>query len=112
MARTLRRGTPSRNLRHYLQLGEIWHEARLSGGGYSFWKVTWDDSKSYAEYVAGEVRRYHQDKRSRGLPRIIRKIDVNRQRREHEHLIHQALRSGDFDVALSALGKHASWAYW
>ena len=112
MARTQRRGKPSRSLKRYLHLGEIWGENYCSGLGYPLWKDSWEDLKTYAEYVAEEIRRYHQDKRSRGLPRYVRKLDVNRQRREHEHLIHRAVRSGDFDVALTSLAQQASWAYW
>lgn len=112
MARTLRRGKPSRNLRHYLQLGTIWAEKTCSGLGFCYWRDSLDDPKTYQEYVAEEIKRYHQDKRSQGLPRYVRKLDVNRQRREHEQLIHRAVRTGDYDVALTALAERASWAYW
>lgn len=111
MSRTLRRGKPTRNLHHYLNLHIIWGEYYRYCLSYPLWKDGENDPRPYEQYVATEIRHYHQDKPKRGLPRYVRQLDVGRQTRQHKRLIHRAICAGDYDVALTRMGQHASWAY-
>lgn len=63
----------------------------------------------YDEYAQIEILRFHRDKtksswrfhlNSISLPRDIRRVDRNRQKRAHKLAIQSAVRSGDYDVAL------------
>jgi len=113
MARTLRRGKPSANLHHYLNLDVVWGERDCYSLNRPLWKDGEDDPRTYAQYVTQSVRRHHRDRRSdTGLPRYVRKLDVDRQSREHKQLILKAVRTQDFDVALTRMAQQASWAYW
>lgn len=109
MSRTLRRGKPSRDLKHYQNLGAI--RSEYFGAYHGFWKEGLNDHRSYIQYATDAIRRYHSRNRQSGLPRYVREIDVSRQRREHRQLIHKAMRSADFDVALTTLDQRASWGY-
>lgn len=115
MSRTIRRGKPSRNLKHYIKLGVIRHENRTIqyGMGYSLnglpeWKDDLGDTRTYDQYFDSVVRQYHADwKYGWGAPCYVRAIDVAHQTRKHKLAIHNAMMTGDFDVVLEKMSKAA-----
>lgn len=112
MSRTYRRGRPSRDLQFYRNRDVIWDERFTYTLPYPIWMDGEDDPRTYAQYVEEAVRRYHQEKLCLGLPRSVRRQDVGRQQREHARLIHIAVRTGDYDVALTKMAQAAAWHYW
>jgi hypothetical protein len=124
MSRTIRRGKPTRNIHKYIGLGIIreehdnytyWTSLGWLDLGYPYWKDDINDQRTYDEYCRDEILDYHRDKkkwRCHGLPRCVRKEDVDKQKREHKRAIHNAVRSGDYDVVLRTLVKDAAWDYY
>lgn len=108
MSRTYRRGQRSRNLHQYLHHGVIWSEregftSSRTGEFVPYWHDQAFPGRSYEEYVRTEVCDYHREKRSRGIARWIREVDTANQTRQHKLAISQAIKSGDYDVALVGL---------
>lgn len=120
MARTYRRGKPSRNIKHYIKHGVVHHENREirsmycgSYNGLQYWKEDWNDTRTYEEYFAEKVRIYHSElSYERGIPRYVRDFDVSDQTRKHKAAIKKAMHTGDFDVVLCPMLKRASWFWW
>jgi hypothetical protein len=97
-------------LHHYQHLGVIWSEVEgfhLQGTGefIPYWYEGSHPGRSYEEYVKFEVRDYHRERRQRGIPRWIRKVDTANQTRQHKLAISQAVKSRDYDVVLVGLDK-------
>lgn len=113
MARTIRRGKPSRNKHKYIKLGVIRHENRTIQywAGYRLnglpeWKDDLDDPRTYDEYFDEKVRLYHAEwGYHRGIPCYVRAVDVARQTRMHKAAITKGLKTGDFDIVLERMDK-------
>jgi hypothetical protein len=108
MSRTTRRGRCSRNIQHYLNASVIWSKTQgfhslYDGEFIVYWKDSREDQRSYDQYVADEIRKYHQDKRQHGIERRIRKADRDIQTRAHKRAIRNAVKTGDYDVVLAGL---------
>lgn len=124
MSRTIRRGKASRNIRKYMDLHVIVGENRVYGyyPAYNWfdvklaWKDGADDTRTYDEYCRDEIRFYHSEMywitSTKGLPRYVRCLDRNKQKRRHKQAIHNAVRSGDYDVVLEAMRHDAEWMWY
>lgn len=110
MSRTNRRGQRSRNAQRYQDLGVIWpdragFQSRWTGEFIPYWVERDNDTFTYEQYVADEIRKYHQDKRQCGIARYARKADLAIQTRAHKRSVRLAVKTGDYDVVLAGLSK-------
>lgn len=120
MARTYRRGKPSRNLKYYIKRGIVSHENKTILYSYCYslygmqsWKDNWEDTRTYQEYFDENVRIYHSETSYvKGVPRKIRTQDLRNQKRTHKLAIKKAFVTGDFDVVLCKLDKRIVWFDW
>lgn len=123
MSRTTRRGKPTRNFHKYIGKGVICNENRRwfsywaipEHQGHLYWKNGANDTTTYEEYVALEIRRYHMDYRLRDkCPGFMHREDTLKQKRQHKASLSKALHSGDFDVVLEPYvnGAKRMWEWW
>lgn len=123
MSRTIRRGKPTRQFHKYIGLGVISNENRRwfsywgmpEHQGHLYWKDGANDTTTYEEYAAKEIREYHMDYRLRSkCPGMYHRVDTLRQKREHKAALSKAMRSGDFDVVLEPYVNMAEriWDWW
>lgn len=121
MSRTTRRGKPSRQFRKYINLDVIYHENRNyhsrwgigEFNGLLLWKDDRDDQKTYEEYAALKIRKYHMDFRPwNKTPGYCHRIEVERQTRLHKAALHHAIRNGTEDeLILVRLQQDAEWMW-
>lgn len=117
MSKTIRRGKPSRNYSRYTKLGVIHHEhdgfiSCYDKSYISLWEQF--DGQSYGDYLEATIRDYHRDGRQgqfSGVPREVRRTDVQAQKLKHQRAIRRAIQIDDFDVVLAPLVKFNSWHY-
>lgn len=121
MSRTIRRGNPTRNIHKYIGLDVLTEEKycyvhwRAGVSDMPYWKDDENDQRTYEEYCADKIRHYHSEKYWKcytGLPRYVRCLDRNKQKRRHKQAIHNAVRSGDYDVVLESMRHDAEWMWY
>lgn len=123
MSRTIRRGKPSRNYHKYIGLGVITHENKRwfsswsppSYNGTLYWKDDENDTKTYEEYVAINIRQYHMDYRPYNkCPNWVHHMDIQYHRRQSKRAVYEAIRTGEFDVNLPTMGRVGKriWEWW